>query len=156
MYTPPLTLKWCMASESGFNSWNAFPYIRGSYSSKNIAKSRWSVHFRLGRRHPKETAFKQAFSAVFDPQQPLKRDATEQHWHIWPNVYFADALLSESIRIGRAQPQQTVAWPQHADASCSHWTLRPSRPLRNWRRRRRRGSLLSSPHPPWRRLLVVE
>ncbi len=54
IYTPPRILKWYMASESGFNSWNAFPYIRGSYSSKNIAKSRWSVHLRLGR-HPKET-----------------------------------------------------------------------------------------------------
>ena len=102
MYTPPRTLKWCVASESGFNSWNAFPYIRGSYSSKNIAKSRWSVHLRLGR-HPK----KQAFGTVFDPQQPLERDATEPH--IWPNVYLADALLREPIRIVRAQPEQTVA-----------------------------------------------
>jgi hypothetical protein len=54
MYTPPHTLKWCMASESGFNSWNAFANIRDSYSSKNIAKSRWSAHLRLGR-HPQET-----------------------------------------------------------------------------------------------------
>ncbi len=61
MYTPPNTLKWCMASESGFNSRNAFVYIRGRYSSKNIAKSRWSVHLRLGR-HPK----KQAFGTVFE------------------------------------------------------------------------------------------
>ena len=79
MYTPPNTLKWSTASESGFNSRNAFVYIKGSYSSKNIAKSRWSVHLRLGR-HPK----KQAFGTVFDPQQPLERDATEPH--IWPNV----------------------------------------------------------------------
>ena len=70
------------------------------------------------------TPKKQAFSAVFDPQQPLERDATEQH--IWPNVYLADALLREPIRIGRAQPEQTVAWPQHSDASWSHGTLRPA------------------------------
>ena len=118
MYTSPRTLKWCVASESGLNSWNAFPYIRGSYSSKNIAKSRWSVHLRLGR-HPQETG-----GTVFDPQQPLERDATEPH--IWPNVYLADALLREPIRIVRAQLEQTVAWPKHADASCSHGTLRPA------------------------------
>jgi hypothetical protein len=74
------------------------------------------------------TPKKQAFSAVFDPQQPLERDAIEQH--IWPNVYVqvADALLREPIRIGRAQPdsEQTVAWPPHADASWSHGTLRPA------------------------------
>ncbi len=70
------------------------------------------------------TLKKQAFSTVFDPQQPLERDATEQH--IWTNVYLADELLRKPIRIGRAQPEQTVAWPQHADASCSHGTLRPA------------------------------
>ena len=116
MYTPPNTLKWSTASESGFNSRNAFVYIRGSYSSKNIAKSRWSVHLRLGR-HPK----KQAFGTVFDPQQPLERDATEPH--IWPNVYLADALLREPVRIIRAQLEQTLAWPKHADVSGSHGTL---------------------------------
>jgi hypothetical protein len=68
------------------------------------------------------TPKKQAFSIVFDPQQPLERDATEPH--IWPNVYLANALPREPIRIGRAQPEQTVAWPQHADASWSHGTLR--------------------------------
>ena len=54
MYTPTHTLKWYMASDSGFNSPNEFVYIRGSYRSKNIAKSRWSVHLRFGR-HPQET-----------------------------------------------------------------------------------------------------
>jgi hypothetical protein len=116
MYTPPNTLKWSTASESGFNSRNAFVYIKGSYSSKNIAKSRWSVHLRLGR-HPK----KEAFGTVFDPQQPLERDATEPH--IWPNVYLADALLREPIRIIRVQLGQTLAWPKHADVSGSHGTL---------------------------------
>jgi hypothetical protein len=53
------------------------------------------------------TPKKQAFSTVFGPQQPLERDATEPH--IWPNVYLADALLREPIRIVRAQPEQTVA-----------------------------------------------
>jgi hypothetical protein len=43
---------------------------------------------------------KQAFSTVFDSQQPLERDATVPH--IWPNVYLADALLREPIRIVRA------------------------------------------------------
>ncbi len=66
----------------------------------------------------------QAFSAVFHPQQPLELDATEPH--IWSNVYVADAPLREPIRIVRAQPEQTVAWPKHADASCSHGTLRPA------------------------------
>ncbi len=42
---------------------------------------------------PKE----QALSTVFDPQQLHERDAKEPH--IWPNVYLADALLREPIRI---------------------------------------------------------
>ncbi len=46
------------------------------------------------------TLKKQAFSTVFDPQQPLERDATERY--IWPIVYLADALLREPIRIVRA------------------------------------------------------
>ena len=70
------------------------------------------------------TRMKQAFSTVFDPPQLHELDATEQH--IWQNVYLADALPREPIRIVRAQPEQTVAWPQHADASCSHGTLRPA------------------------------
>ncbi len=72
------------------------------------------------------TPKKQAFSDVFDPQQPLERDAKEQHF--WPNVHLADALLREPIRIGRAQPdsEKTVAWPPHADASWSHGTYRPA------------------------------
>ncbi len=70
------------------------------------------------------TIKKQAFSTVFDPQQPLERDAVEPH--IWPNVYLADELLREPIRIVRAKPEQTVAWPKHADASYSHGTLRPA------------------------------
>ena len=53
MYTPTHTLKWYMASDSGFNSPNAFVYIRGSYRSKNIAKSRWSVHLRFGWHPPR-------------------------------------------------------------------------------------------------------
>ncbi len=69
---------------------------------------------------------KQAFStqAVFDPPQLHERDATEPH--ILPNVYLAYALLREPIRILRAQPEQTVAWPKHADVSCSHGTFRPA------------------------------
>ena len=62
----------------------------------------------------------QAFSTVFDPPQLHKRDATEQH--IRPNVYIADALPREPIRFVIGQPEQTVAWPKHGDASasCSH------------------------------------
>jgi hypothetical protein len=60
------------------------------------------------------TPEKQAFSTVFD-QQLYLRDTTEPH--IWPNVDLADTLLREPIRIVRAQPEQTVAWPTHADAS---------------------------------------
>ncbi len=48
------TQKWYMATHTGFNSRNAFVYTWGSYRSKNIAKSRWSVHLRFGR-HPQET-----------------------------------------------------------------------------------------------------
>ena len=43
-----------MATDTAFNSRNAFVYIRGSYHSKNIVKSRWLVHLRFGR-HPQET-----------------------------------------------------------------------------------------------------
>ena len=53
------------------------------------------------------TPKKQPFSTVFDPPQLHERDATEPH--IWPNVYLADALLRESIRIVRGQPEPTVA-----------------------------------------------
>ncbi len=116
---PPCTFKWYMASDTGFNSRNAFVYIWGSYCSKNIAKSRWLVHLRFGW-HPK----KQAFSTVFDPQQVHELEATEQH--IWPNVYLADAFLREPNRIVRAQPEQTVALPKHGDASCSHGTFLPA------------------------------
>jgi hypothetical protein len=70
------------------------------------------------------TPKKQAFSTVFDPPQLHERDTTEPH--IWPNVYLADALLREPIRIVSAQPEQTVAWPKHADASCSHGTFYPA------------------------------
>ena len=56
---------------------------------------------------PKE----QPFSTVFDPPQLHERDAAEPH--IWPNVYLADALPREPIRIVRGQPEQTVAWPKH-------------------------------------------
>ncbi len=72
-------------------------YIRGSCSSKNIVKFRWSVHLRWAG-----ILKKQAFSTVFDPHHLLEPDATERH--IWPNVYVADALLREPIRIVRAQP----------------------------------------------------
>jgi hypothetical protein len=70
------------------------------------------------------TPKKQEFSTVFDPPQLHERDATEAH--IWPNVYVADALPREPIRIVRAQPEQTVAWPKHGDASCSHGTFLPA------------------------------
>ncbi len=46
--------------------------------------------------------------------------------NIWPNVYLADALPREPIRIVRAQPEQTVAWPKLGDASCSHETFPPA------------------------------
>ncbi len=69
------------------------------------------------------TPKKQAFSTVFDPPQLHERDATEPH--ILPNVYLANALLREPIRIVRAQPEQTVARPKDGDASCSHGNLSP-------------------------------
>ncbi len=75
-------------------------------AAKNLAKSRWSVHLRWDGTVV-GTPKKQAVSTIFYPQQLLERDATEPH--IWPNVYLADALLREPIRIVRAQPDQTVA-----------------------------------------------
>ena len=65
-----------------------------------------------------DTPKKQAFSTVFDPPQLHERDATEPK--IRPNVYLAKALPRESSRIVRGQPEQTVAWPKHGDALCSH------------------------------------
>ena len=70
------------------------------------------------------TPKKQAFSTVFDPPQLHERDATEPH--ILPYVYLVDALPREPIRIVRARPEQTVAWPKHGDVSCSHGTFRPA------------------------------
>ena len=70
------------------------------------------------------TPKKQACGTAFDPSQLHERDATEPH--IWPNVYLVDALPREPIRIVRARPEQTVAWPKHGDASCSHGTFRPA------------------------------
>ena len=70
------------------------------------------------------TRMKQAFSTVFDLPQLHERDATEPH--IWQNVYLADALQIEPIRIVRAPPKQTVAWPKHGDVTCSHGTFRPA------------------------------
>ena len=109
------TQKWWLATQTGFNSQNTFVYIWGICHSKNIAKSRWSVHHRFGR-HPQETGF----SIIFAPPKLHERDATEPN--IRPNVYLADALPSESSRIVWGQPEQTVAWPKHGDASCSHGT----------------------------------
>ena len=68
------------------------------------------------------TRRKQACSTVFDPPQLHERDATEPH--IWPNVYLADALPREPIRIVRELPEQTVAWSKHGNATCSHRTYR--------------------------------
>ena len=70
------------------------------------------------------TPKKQPFRTVFDPPQLHERDATEPH--IWPNVYFADAQPREPTRIVRGQPEQTLAWPKHGDASCSHGTFLPA------------------------------
>ena len=53
--------------------------------------------------------------AAFDPSQLHERDATEPHIRL--NVYHADALPKEPIRTVRGQPEQTVAWPKHGDAS---------------------------------------
>ncbi len=98
-----------MATDTGFNSRNAFVYIRGSYHSKNIAKN-------TGGRCTSVlagTLKKQAFSNVsqVDPPQLHERDAAEPH--IWPNVYLADSLPSVPSKIIRGQPEQTVAWPKH-------------------------------------------
>ena len=68
------------------------------------------------------TRRKQAFSTVFDPPQLHELDATAQH--IWLNVYLADALPREPIRIVRELPEQTVAWPKHGNVTCSHGTFR--------------------------------
>jgi hypothetical protein len=73
------------------------------------------MHHRFGR-HPQETGF----SIIFAAPKLHERDATEPN--IRPNVYRADALPSESSRIIRGQPEQTVAWPKHGDASYSHGT----------------------------------
>ena len=70
------------------------------------------------------TRKKQAFNTVFDHPQVHELDATEPH--IWPNVYLADALPREPIRIVRAPPEQTVAWPKDGDVTCSHGTIRPA------------------------------
>jgi hypothetical protein len=67
------------------------------------------------------TLKKQAFNTVSHPPQLPERDATEPH--IWPNVYLADALLREPIRIIRAQPEQTVAWPKTLKCWCVVFTL---------------------------------
>jgi hypothetical protein len=66
----------------------------------------------------------EAFTTVFDPPQLHVRDATEPQ--IWPNVYLADVLQREPIRIVRAQAEQTLAWPKHGDVSCSHGTFHPA------------------------------
>ncbi len=99
-----------MATDTAFNSRNAFVYISGSYRSKNIAKSRWSVHLRLAG-----TPKKQVCGTAFDPSQLHERDATEPHIRL--NVYHADTLPREPIRIVRGQPEPTVAWPKHGGAS---------------------------------------
>ena len=73
------------------------------------------------------TRQEQAFSTVLDPPQLHERNATEPHLsHLWSNVYLADALPREPIRIVRAPPEQTVAWPKHGDVTCSHGTFRPA------------------------------
>ena len=70
----------------------------------------------LADTHPK-----QASSTVFDPPQVSDADARERH--IQPKVYIHDALPEEPSGIGTAQPEQTIAWPKHGDASRSHGTF---------------------------------
>jgi hypothetical protein len=70
---------------------------------------------------------KQAFSIIFAPPKLHQRDATEPNTRL--NVYLAEAPPSDSSRIVRGQPEQTVAWPKHGNASCnscSHGTGNPS------------------------------
>ena len=68
------------------------------------------------------TPKKQPFSTVFDHPQLHERDATEAH--MWPNVYLADALPREPMRIVRGQREQTVAWPKHGSALAGEVTHR--------------------------------
>ena len=70
------------------------------------------------------TPKKQACGTAFDPSQLHERDATEPH--IRRNVYLAHAQPREPTRIVRGQQEQTVAWPKHGDASCSHGTFLPA------------------------------
>jgi hypothetical protein len=70
------------------------------------------------------TPKKQACGTAFDPSQLHERDATEPHIRL--NVYHADTLPREPIRIVRGKPEPTVAWPKHGDASWSHGTFLPA------------------------------
>ncbi len=101
MYTPgpPQPLKWCMASESGLNSRNAFVYIRGSYSSKKPRNSRLALS-------PAATRAGRYRAAHLAECLSCRCTAERTNW------------------IVRAQPEQTVSWPKHANASFSHGTLR--------------------------------
>ena len=118
-----------MATDTGLNSLNAFLYTWGSYRSKNIAKSRWSMLLRFGR-HPQETGVEHCRWPPATTRAGCYTAATEPH--IWPNVYLALALPREPIRIVRAQQEQTVPWLKHGDASCSHGTFRGSRAAIPW------------------------
>lgn len=68
-----------------------------------------------------DTPPKQVSSTVFDSPQVSDTEATEQH--IRPKVYIGDALPEEPSGIVTAQPEQTIAWPKHGDASRSHGTF---------------------------------
>jgi hypothetical protein len=117
MYNPPHT------SDSGFDSRNAFVYIRGSYSSKNIAKSRGSVNLRLGRRRPAPPRNRRL--ALSLTPRSYTSGKLQSSIFGWMFIY-AYALLRKPIKIVRAQPEQTVTWPKHADESCSQGTFRPA------------------------------
>ena len=103
-----------MATDTALNSRNAFVYISGRLPAAIAAK----ILRNPGGRCTSVlagTPKKQACGTAFDPSQLHERDATEPHIRL--NVYHADALPREPIRIIRGQPEQTVAWPKHGDAS---------------------------------------
>ncbi len=98
----PPAKKWYMATNTGFNSRNAFVYTDNTPEAAIAARTLGNPGGRcisVLAGTPK----KQAFSTVFDPPQLHERDATEPH--IWPNIQFADALPREQNRIGRGHPE---------------------------------------------------
>ena len=98
---------------------NAFVNITDSYCCKNIANSRWCVHFHFGQGPPQTEQTQQ--STVFAPPQEEHRCSSEPRTR--SNAYLTDAQPEDPSGSGIGHVYQTGTGSKHGELSCSHGTF---------------------------------